>query len=211
METLKGFHLKQLRVKHLDSLTTQCLVLLIIPNWKINWHSLIRLWRNQGFNSTWIEGWHYWWWCAMNFKWLFWLHFWWHKARKIWWKLWRITVGTYDGARGAGGASVGRLDHGGRGCWCACGSRGACATCLVLATTVAVLLPAARCLWRLLRESVWNNTWSSGRTLTWYIWWDRTRIVRRIYWWDYIWQLWGFVACILSCIGSWTWDWNKWR
>ena len=39
-------------------------------------------------------------------------------------------------------------------------------TALVLATTVAVPAPAARRLWRSTVESDWNNTWSSGQTLT---------------------------------------------
>ena len=35
MENLKGFHLEQLRAKNLASLTTQCLVLLILQTGKI--------------------------------------------------------------------------------------------------------------------------------------------------------------------------------
>ena len=36
MENLKDSHLKHLRVKHLASFATQCLVLLILPNFEKN-------------------------------------------------------------------------------------------------------------------------------------------------------------------------------
>ena len=77
-------------------------------NQSIHWfiHRL-RLWRNQGATSTWIEVYHCLWSQTINYREFSWLNFWWHTGRQLWWKYDGFPVGVSDGATlGLSGSSI---------------------------------------------------------------------------------------------------------